>query len=214
MAVTVGLLAVLGIDALLEGLELAGQGSAGLRAARRWSVSVRSIAYLVLSGVSAWMADRRAAAKDAGASPVDARTARGHRHRAAQPRGGAGDRLGLRDRVARAGRLPRGRLRAAQHDRGPGDRGTDRREGRVAAAADRPAVCSPAGPAVLGAWIGAAAFNASLAAFLFGRASARSRRCASSWRRHCVTSTGGCCIRVPWQACSPGWRSCSAPACW
>ena len=70
-------------------------------------------------------------------------------------------------------------------------------------------------PAVLGAWIGAAAFNSSLAAFLFGFGAgaivqvivqlAPSIRDA---RRPHAPPGCGCA------ACWPASRSCSPPACW
>ena len=50
----------------------------------------------------------------------------GARHRPPQPRRGPRDRLRLRGRLARARRRARGRLRAPQHHRGPGDRGAGR----------------------------------------------------------------------------------------
>jgi zinc transporter, ZIP family len=58
LAFTVGLLAFLGIDALLEGTELAGTGPEALGgAALVWLGAVG--AYLVLSGVDAWLRGRR-----------------------------------------------------------------------------------------------------------------------------------------------------------
>ena len=61
MALTVGLLAFLAVDATLEGLELAGAGLAGVRR-RRAGVRGRGVAYLVLSGVSAWLGPPRGGA--------------------------------------------------------------------------------------------------------------------------------------------------------
>ncbi|MGH2763147.1 MAG: ZIP family metal transporter, partial [Thermoleophilaceae bacterium] len=58
LAFTVGLLAFLGIDALLEGLELAGTGAEALGgAALVWLGAVA--AYLVLAGVDGWLRGRR-----------------------------------------------------------------------------------------------------------------------------------------------------------
>jgi zinc transporter, ZIP family len=58
LAFTVGLLAFLGIDALLEGTELAGTGPEALGgAALVWLGAVG--AYLVLSGVDGWLRGRR-----------------------------------------------------------------------------------------------------------------------------------------------------------
>jgi hypothetical protein len=106
MALTVGLLAFLAIDATLEGLELAGEGSQAFGGAALVLIGA-GVAFLALSGVGEWLASRRRAARAAGASG---------RH------------------LALLGAL-----------------------GLIAG-----------GPAVLGAWIGAAAFNSSIAAFLFG----------------------------------------------
>jgi ZIP family zinc transporter len=64
MALTVGLLAVLGIDATLEGLELAGEGSQAFGGAALVLLGI-AVAYLALSGVSAWLADRSAGARGA-----------------------------------------------------------------------------------------------------------------------------------------------------
>jgi ZIP family zinc transporter len=66
LALTVGLLAFLGIDALLEGTELAGTGPEALGgAALVWLGAVG--AYLVLSGVDAWLRGRREQAAAGGA---------------------------------------------------------------------------------------------------------------------------------------------------
>ena len=71
LAFTVGLLAFLGIDALLEGTELAGTGPEALGgAALVWLGAVG--AYLVLSGVDGWLRGRRDEAAAGGALEVDA----------------------------------------------------------------------------------------------------------------------------------------------
>ncbi|HEV2874829.1 MAG TPA: ZIP family metal transporter [Thermoleophilaceae bacterium] len=65
LAFTVGLLAFLGIDALLEGTELAGTGPEALGgAALVWLGAVG--AYLVLSGVDGWLRGRREEAASGG----------------------------------------------------------------------------------------------------------------------------------------------------
>ena len=164
MAVTVGLLGVPGRRRDARGPR-AGRGGvagvrrrgAGVRRARRRLPGADGVDRVAARGAA--QAPRRAT--HAGAADRD-------RHRAAQPRRGRGDRLRLRGRRARAGRLPRDRLRAAQHDRGARDRRADRRRCARPSAGSRCSACSPARPRSLGAWIGAAAFNASLAAFLFG----------------------------------------------
>jgi zinc transporter ZupT len=61
LAFTIGLLAFLGIDALLEGTELAGEGAAAFGgAALVWLGAVA--AYLALSAVEAWLRGRRGSA--------------------------------------------------------------------------------------------------------------------------------------------------------
>ena len=122
MAVSVGLLAFLAVDATLEGLELAAEGSQAFGGALL-VVAGAAVAYLGLEAATAWLARRRRACR----VRLDARAPDRRRHRAAQPRGGRGDRRRLRRRRARAGRVPRDRLRAPQHHRGAGDRGADRR---------------------------------------------------------------------------------------
>ena len=67
MALTVGLLAFLAIDATLEGFELAGEGSQAFGGAALVFVGA-VVAYLLLTGVSAWLAARRRAAAAGGAS--------------------------------------------------------------------------------------------------------------------------------------------------
>ena len=143
LAFTVGLLAFLGIEALLEGTELAGGAPQALGGAALVWVGAAG-AYLALAGVDAWLRGRRERGR-AERSRVAARRRRAvgdgarrrggrlprrlpgrARHRPAQPRRGPRDRLRLRDRLARARRRAGRRLRAAQHHRGPRDRGAGR----------------------------------------------------------------------------------------
>lgn len=166
MALTVGLLVVLGIDATLEGLELAGQGSQAFGGAALVLIGA-VVAYLALSGVSGWIADRRAGAAAAGAPPA---------HLALLVATGIGlHNLGEGVAIGTAyasGALALGAFLVvgfALHNTTEG----------VAIVAPL-AEASPSlrrlaalgllagGPAVLGGWIGASAFNASVAAFLFG----------------------------------------------
>ena len=169
MAFTVGLLGVPRDRRDARGPRDRRRGPAGVR--RRGAGLARALRRLPGAGrVDAYLRarrERRAVPAGAPAGAPLGAAGRG-RDRPAQPRRGAGDRLGLRDRGARAGRLPRRRLRDPQHHRGPGDR-------RAAGASGRPASARLAllgliagAPAILGAWIGAAAFNPSVAAFLFG----------------------------------------------
>jgi zinc transporter, ZIP family len=166
MALTIGLLAFLAIDATLEGLELAGAGSQAFGGAGLVFVGA-AVSYLLLSGISSWLESRRAAAKAAGAS------------------GGSlamliASGIGLRnlgEGVAIGSAYATGALALgaflvigfALHNTTEG----------LAIVAPI-AHCKPSvgrlailglvagAPAILGAWIGAAAFNSSIAAFLFG----------------------------------------------
>ena len=67
MGVTVGLLAFLAIDATLEGLELAGEGSQAFGGAALVLLG-GAVSYLLLSGVSAWQRRRVPATRTAGAT--------------------------------------------------------------------------------------------------------------------------------------------------
>src|SRR3712207_7946690 len=67
MALTVGLLAFLAIDATLEGLELAGEGSQAFGGAALVAIGA-VIAYLTLTAVGNWLADRRTRRGEEGAS--------------------------------------------------------------------------------------------------------------------------------------------------
>jgi zinc transporter ZupT len=166
MAVTVGLLVFLAIDATLEGLELAGQGSQAFGGAALVFLGA-AVAYLSLTGVSAWLAGRRAAEREAGASAERLATL------VAIGIGlhnlGEGVAIGS---AYSSGALALGAFLVvgfALHNTTEGlaivapiahTRPSPARLGLLGLAAG--------GPAVLGAWIGAAAFNSSLAAFLFG----------------------------------------------
>jgi zinc transporter ZupT len=70
MALTVGLLAFLAIDATLEGFELAGEGSQAFGGAGLVLVGA-AVSYLLLSGVSAWLAQRGEAARQGGAQGTE-----------------------------------------------------------------------------------------------------------------------------------------------
>jgi zinc transporter, ZIP family len=166
MAVTVGLLAFLAIDATLEGFELAGQGSQAFGGATLVLVGA-AVSYLLLTGVSAWLAQRRSAASAAGASgsTLALLVAVGiGLHNL-----GEGVAIGSAYSV---GALALGAFLVvgfALHN-------TTEGLAIVAPVAhQRPSLQRLAllglvagAPAVVGAWIGAAAFNASLSAFLFG----------------------------------------------
>jgi zinc transporter ZupT len=161
MALTVGLLAFLAIDATLEGFELAGEGSQAFGGAALVLLG-GVVAYLLLSGVSEWLRARQAGAS---ASAVAFLVACGiGLHNL-----GEGVAIGSAYAV---GALTLGAFLVvgfALHNA---------TEGLAIVAPIAHSRPSPGrlavlglvagAPAVLGAWIGAAAFNASLAAFLFG----------------------------------------------
>jgi hypothetical protein len=157
MALTVGLLAFLAVDATLEGLELAGEGSQAFGGAALVFVGA-GVAYLLLAGVSSWLS-RRATAGSALLVAVGIGL-----HNL-----GEGVAIGA---AYSAGALALGAFLVI----GFAIHNTTEGLAIVAPLArERPSVAQLAGlgllaggPAVLGAWIGAGAYNASIAAFLFG----------------------------------------------
>jgi zinc transporter, ZIP family len=166
MALTVGLLAFLAIDATLEGFELAGEGSQAFGGAALVLIGA-AVAFLTLTGISAWLEQRRREARAAGASGG---------HLALLVAVGIGlHNLGEGVAIGAAysaGALALGAFLVigfALHN-------TTEGLAIVAPVAHlRPRLgrlvvlgLIAGAPAVLGAWIGAAAFNSSLAAFLFG----------------------------------------------
>jgi ZIP family zinc transporter len=161
MALTIGLLAFLAIDATLEGLELSAEGSQAFGGAALVFLGA-AVAFLALTGVSGWLQERRTGASGAPLALLVAVGIGLHNL-------GEGVAIGA---AYSAGALALGAFLVvgfALHNTTEGLaivapiahlRASLRRLvllGLVAGA-----------PAVLGAWIGAAAFNASLAAFLFG----------------------------------------------
>ena len=157
MALTVGLLAFLAVDATLEGFELAGEGSQAFGGAALVIVG-GMVAYLLLSGVSSWLRGRAS-----GASALLIAIGIGLHNL------GEGVAIGAAYAV---GSLALGAFLVvgfAIHNTTEGlaivaplarERVSWRRLALLGLIAGA--------PAVLGAWIGAAAFNASAAAFLFG----------------------------------------------
>ena len=161
MAITVGLLAFLAIDATLEGFELAGEGSQAFGGAALVLVG-GIVSYLLLSGVSAWVARRRAGATGATLALLVAIGIGLHNL-------GEGVAIGAAYSV---GALALGAFLVvgfALHNTTEG-LAIVAPISRLRPSLGRLAVLGlvAGAPAVLGAWIGAAAFNASLAAFLFG----------------------------------------------
>jgi ZIP family zinc transporter len=167
MGVTVGLLAFLAIDATLEGLELAGEGSQAFGGAALVLLG-GAVAYLLLSGVSAWQQSRLPAARAAagatgGALALLVAVAIGLHNL------GEGVAIGS---AYSAGALALGALLVvgfALHNT------TEGLAIVAPVAAARPSLrrlvalgLIAGAPTVLGTWIGAAAFASSLAAFLLG----------------------------------------------
>jgi len=166
MALTIGLLAFLAVDATLEGFELAGEGSQAFGGSALVLIGAAA-SFLLLTGVSGWLGARRRTAKAAGASggTLALLVAVGiGLHNL-----GEGVAIGS---AYSAGALALGAFLVvgfALHN-------TTEGLAIVAPVAHlqptlrRLAVLGliAGAPAVLGAWIGAAAFNSSLAAFLFG----------------------------------------------
>jgi len=166
MALTVGLLAFLAIDATLEGVELAGEGSQAFGGVALVFLGA-AFAYLALTGVGSWLSARRRARAAAGASGATL---------AMLIAVGIGlHNLGEGLAIGTAyttGALALGAFLVvgfALHN-------TTEGLAIVAPIADaKPSLRRLAllglvagAPAVLGAWIGASAFNNSVAAFLFG----------------------------------------------
>lgn len=197
IAFTIGLLVFLGIDAALEGLEIAAEAPAAFGGAGLVFLG-GLIAYLVLAGVDAWLERRSIAAR---LPDVAQRATSDNRRPAATGAGGAylallvaigiglhnlGEGLAIGTAYA-SGALALGAFLVvgfAIHNtteglaivaplRGSG--GAPGGVGTGGAVTIRPRLIHLAalgliagGPAILGAWIGASAFDPSLAALLFG----------------------------------------------
>ena len=161
MALTVGLLAFLAIDATFEGLELAGEGSQAFGGAALVVIGA-VVSYLLLSGASAWLESRREGAGGAHLALLIAVGIGLHNL-------GEGVAIGSAYAV---GALALGAFLVigfALHNT------TEGLAIVAPMASGRPSLgrlvvlgLVAGAPAILGAWIGAAAFNASVAAFLFG----------------------------------------------
>jgi zinc transporter ZupT len=166
MALTIGLLAFLAIDATLEGFELAGEGSQAFGGSALVLIGA-AVAFLSLTGVSNWLAQRRRAAQAAGAGggtlALLVATGIGLHNL------GEGVAIGSAYSV---GALALGAFLVV----GFAIHNTTEGLAIVAPIAhERPSLgrltvlgVLAGAPAILGAWIGAAALNSSIAAFLFG----------------------------------------------
>jgi len=161
MALTVGLLAFLAVDATFEGFELAGEGSQAFGGGALVVVGA-AVSYLALAGVSSWTASKRAGARGTRLATLIAVGIGLHNL-------GEGVAIGSSYAV---GALALGAFLVV----GFAIHNTTEGLAIVAPlAAGKPSIARLAllglvagAPAILGAWIGAAAFNASIAAFLFG----------------------------------------------
>ena len=166
MALSVGLLAFLAVEATLEGVELAGQGAQAFGGAALVFVGAL-ISYLALTGIDAWVRGRAQRARSAGAEGL---------HLSLLIALGIGmHNLGEGLAIGSAyavGALALGAtlvIGFALHN-------TTEGLAIVAPLADdRSRLGSllllgllAGGPAILGAWLGASAYNPSLAGFLFG----------------------------------------------
>jgi len=170
IAFTVGLLAFLAIDAGLEGLEIAA-GAPGAFGGSSLVYLGALAAYLALSGVDAHLSRRRSAGADAGAGGMylallvaigiglhnlGEGLAIGTAYAAGSLALGAFLVIGFAIHNTTEGLAIVAPLREGSGDAGPG-------LGRLLALG-----LIAGGPAILGAWIGAAAFNPSVGALLFG----------------------------------------------
>jgi zinc transporter ZupT len=161
MALTVGLLAFLAVDATLEGVELAGEGSQAFGGAALVFLGA-AVSYLALTGVSAWMERRRSGASGERLALLIAAGIGLHNL-------GEGVAIGSSYAV---GALALGAFLVvgfAIHNTTEGLAIVAPLAGGKVSLGRLALLGLVAGaPAILGAWIGAAAFNASIAAFLFG----------------------------------------------
>jgi ZIP family zinc transporter len=161
LAVTVGLLAFLAIDATLEGLELAGEGSQAFGGAALVLIGA-AVAFLALTGAGEWLKARQTGAEGGHLALLVAVGIGLHN---------LGEGVAIGSAYA-AGALALGAFLVvgfALHNT------TEGLAIVAPVAKSQPSLGRLAvlgliagAPAVVGAWIGAAAFNASLAAFLFG----------------------------------------------
>jgi zinc transporter, ZIP family len=176
LAFTVGLLAFLGVEALLEGTELAGQGAQALGGAALVWLGAAG-AFLALAGVDAWLRGRRQAgtgdrARGTGATVAAA----GYRAAFLVALGiglhNLGEGLAIGSAYA-VGSLALGATLVvgfALHNTTEGLAIVAPVAQEQQARLRRLALLGllAGAPAVLGAWIGASAFNPSLAALMFG----------------------------------------------
>jgi len=161
MGLTVGLLAFLAVDAAFEGFELAGEGSQAFGGAALVFVGA-GVAYLLLAGVSAWLSRKAAGATGFTLALLIAIGIGLHNL-------GEGVAIGA---AYSAGALALGAFLVigfALHNTTEGLAiVAPVAHGRASLWRLAALGLIAGAPAVLGAWIGAGAYNASIAAFLFG----------------------------------------------
>ena len=162
MAVTVGLLAFLAVDATLEGLELAGAGPQAFGGAALVVLGA-AVAYLTLSGVGAWLDDRRGRASAGSRLALLVAVGIGLHN--------LGEGLVIGTAYA-TGALALGAFLVVGFALHNATEGLAIVAPMAHAAPSRRRLAGlgllAGAPAALGAWIGAAAPNTSVSAFLFG----------------------------------------------
>ena len=163
MAFTIGLLAFLGIDALLEGSELAGEGPAVFGGAALVFLGAIG-AYLALAGVDAWLRSRRQSGESGYRAAFLVALGIGLHN--------LGEGLAIGSAYA-VGSLALGAALVvgfALHNTTEGLAivAPAAREGKVSLRRLAGLGLLAGAPAVLGAWIGASAFHPSLAGLMFG----------------------------------------------
>ena len=163
MALTIGLLAFLGIDALLEGSELAGEGPAVFGGAALVFLGAVG-AYLALAGVDAWLRGRRSSGESGYRAAFLVALGIGLHN--------LGEGLAIGSAYA-VGSLALGAALVvgfALHNTTEGLAivAPAAREGKVSLWRLAGLGLLAGAPAVLGAWIGASAFHPSVAGLMFG----------------------------------------------
>ncbi len=163
MALTIGLLAFLGIEALLEGAELAGEGPAVFGGAALVFLGAVG-AYLALAGVDAWLRGRRSGGESGYRAAFLVALGIGLHN--------LGEGLAIGSAYA-VGSLALGAALVvgfALHNTTEGLAivAPAAREGKVSVSRLAGLGLLAGAPAVLGAWIGASAFHPSVAGLMFG----------------------------------------------
>jgi zinc transporter ZupT len=212
LAFTVGLLAFLGIEALLEGTEVAGAGAEAFGgAALVWLGA--AAAFLGLAGVDAWLRGRRgsAGAKDERGAGLGYRAALLVAIGIGLHNLGEGLAIGSAYAV---GSLALGATLVvgfALHNTTEGLAIVAPVARERGARVQRLALLGliAGAPAVLGAWIGASAFQPGLAALMFGVGAGAIAQVVVQIAPQIRDGAGGSCTRSQWPACSRASPSCT-----